>query len=304
MHSYPVFMLNSFSRSGETMLLRALAAHPLIRVAHDLAAQNTNHERRLVGRVRFGGAVAITADDPVLGPTPPPKGAIIVVKNAVWTPEFPCPSFVLARNPFSSILSIGAVDLAKEEALARRWPPVALWKKGPWQKPSPLSLEVREKLSRWSRDIDLMMKPHVTSADAVTGAALLYARKMQNAYDIGGPILRYEDIIKNPEAALRKLIAHFGLPWDDMVLRSHERYKQGEIGHGGIKLWEPMNDRSLDKYRTIPTAEFDKIYAITAAVMQKFGYSVDQNRTVVVGELDDRFGPVLSAAAPMVATAV
>ena len=55
MHRLSVRMLHSFSRSGETMLLRALAAHPMIHVVHDLAASNTPVEQQLASRIRFKG---------------------------------------------------------------------------------------------------------------------------------------------------------------------------------------------------------------------------------------------------------
>ena len=96
--------------------------------------------------------------------------------------------------------------------------------------------------------------------------------------------------MRDPEPPLRKLLRHFDLPWDDRVLKAHENYREGEIGHGGMRLWEPIHDRAGDKYKTLPRVEFDKIYAITAAAMDKFGYGIDAKHNLVVHEpFDDRF---------------
>ena len=62
MHRLSVRMLHSFSRSGETMLLRALAAHPMIHVVHDLAATNTPVEQQLASRICFKGENEIPAN--------------------------------------------------------------------------------------------------------------------------------------------------------------------------------------------------------------------------------------------------
>lgn len=274
------------------MLLRALAGHPMIRVAHDLKAKNTRTEQLLVGRVRYGGAVTIAADDPLLGNDRPPEGGIVVVKNAVWTPDYPCPSIVLSRNPFSVAMSIGALEVAAWEAKLANSLRYRYGRHLGMKTERPAIVEdVREKLDRWSRGIDIRMTQYVNRTDAVTGTAALYQRKMLNAWDSGGPILRYETFVRDPEAPLRKLIAHLGLPWDDMVLRAHERYAEGEIGHGGIRLWEPIHDKSQDKYKSMPLTEFNKIYAITASVMEKFGYAAAPERNLIVNEdFDDRFG--------------
>jgi len=292
MQAYRVYMLNSFSRSGETMLLRALAAHPMIRVAHDLNARNSRLEQALVGRIRNEGAITIGADDPVLGDDRPPEGGVIVVKNAVWTHAFPCPGFVLARNPFSIVTSLAAVEVGAEEE-AERAPLGRLVRRlrgrdFPW---SDAAIDLREKIERWSRGIDARMAPFANRTDPVSAIAVLWARKMLEAHGRGGPILRYETFVHDPEPPLRGLLAWLGLPWDDAVLSAHERYPADAIGHGGIRLGEPITAGSQDKYKAMPLAAFHAIYAMTAGVMRLYGYAAAPERNLIVEDFDDRFDP-------------
>lgn len=282
MHTLSVRMLQSFSRSGETMLLRALAAHPMIHVVHDLAATNTANEQKLASRIRFDGETEIPADDPVLEGREYPPGSIVVLKNAIWTPRFPVESFVLARNPFSVILSIGGFAEREAEARERRRYLTRAWRH--WRKIEVPPTEVREKIERWSTHIDKRMIQFTRAADPVTALAALYTRKMVGAFQTGGPIIRYETFVKNPEPPLRGLLAHFGLRWDERVAKAHEGYAQGEIGHGGIRLWEPIHDRAADSYRKIEPNDIDRIYGLTAAADAAFGYGIDLKRQLLVAE--------------------
>jgi hypothetical protein len=297
-------MLNSFSRSGETALLRALAAHPMIRVVHDLAARNTDEERALASRIRFQGDNLIAADDPLLLGREFPPGSVIVLKNAIWRPRFPCPGFILSRNPFSVVMSVGAFDCRDEEEKERKdhWAHFKRWVKKEEYVPPPVVVDVREKIERWSRHIDKGLKLYLNRADPTTSVAILYARKMLLAHDLGQPILRYETFVKDPEPPLRKLLAYMDLPWSDRVLKSHEDYPEGQVGHGGIRLWEPIHDKSQDKYRTMAPEDFDRLYALTAPALEKFGYAVGPERSVLVRpEFDDRFPALSEAPAPALA---
>lgn len=288
MHRLSVRMLHSFSRSGETMLLRALAAHPMIHVVHDLAATNTPVEQQLASRIRFKGENEIPADDPAFAGRDYPEGSIVVLKNAIWTPRFPVQGFVLARNPFSVILSIGGFSERKFERRERRRVFTHLYRY--LRKIEVPPTEVREKLARWSRHIDPRMAAFVRAAEPVTGLARLYDRKMVGAFQTGDPILRYETFVKNPETPLRALIAHFGLPWDERVVKSHEAYRQGEIGHGGIKLWEPIHGGAVDSYKKIAPPDIDLIYALTAPACASFGYGIDKERQLTIADAPgDRF---------------
>ncbi|MEJ1160412.1 hypothetical protein [Prosthecomicrobium sp. N25] len=273
-------------------MLRALAAHSKIKVAHDLNATNTRAEQKLVSRVRHGGARLIYESDFAAGEPRPPRGGVILVKNAVWISSFAVPSFTLARNPFASITSIGGVEAAADERRIAQNVPLRLWCRirGKELPTTDVVVDVREKIGRWARGMDKHLFPYVTRTDPIAALAALYARKMGYAYECGGPILRYENFVKNPEPVLRRLISYFGLEWEDAVLRSHEKYQPGEIGHGGIKLWEPIHDKSADKYKRMSLRDFYRIYSMTADVLWRFGYAVDKEKVVSVEHVhNERF---------------
>ncbi len=91
----------------------------------------------------------------------------------------------------------------------------------------------------------------------------------------GLPFVRYENFVSDPEQYLRKIVAHLGLSWDDKVLKSHEAYAEGQTGHGGIKLWKPINQGSNEKYQKLTAQQRAHIYGISWEVLSRYGYEWD-----------------------------
>jgi len=92
----------SFSRCGETLMLRCLNAHPDIHVVHNLKAPPESKEDfglfRLLQKYE---PATIERDNAIVQAAGVGNAKIIVVKNAVWEHAHPFEGFVLARNAFS-----------------------------------------------------------------------------------------------------------------------------------------------------------------------------------------------------------
>jgi hypothetical protein len=249
MREYPIYQMSSFSRSGETLMLRCLNAHRDIEVVHQIREPESKEDTQLWANLLGNPTQAIAADDPLIAHRKPSASAIFVLKNAVWNHHAPRKGFILVRNPFSVAVS------------SNRHLPAAA--------DDPLQ---RQKHVRWCRTIDPHMLPFVQKAPNLISWLALYSRKMMHDYRSGLPIVRYEEFVQNPERMLRKIVAHLGLEWDPHVLESHLDYKEGDLGHGGIKLWSPIHTGSTEKYKKLPRERLSTIYSLTCEVLTAYGY--------------------------------
>ena len=107
------------------------------------------------------------------------------------------------------------------------------------------------------------MLPYLRQVDNLTGFSLLYTRNMTRAHASGMPSVHYERFVAGPEGMVARTLERLGLDWDDRVMRAHEDYEEGQIGHGGFKLWRPIHRDSLHSYRELPAEDLDRIYALT-----------------------------------------
>ena len=244
----------SFSRSGETLMQRCLNAHPDIEVVHQINEPDMPADRALFRTLKRRENATIDSNDPLIQHRKMKQGSIVLLKNAVWTHQYARQGFVLIRNPFSLVAS----------ALRENPPP---------QKVKSQRLQQ----IRWARGIDPFLIPMMNASPTLLGFLALYTRKMLQDRRENLPFVRYEDFITNPELWLRKIVSHLDLPWSDRVLKSHEHYGQGTKGHGGIKLWKPINSKSSDKYKLLSQKTIAKTYGVTHEVLQQYGYVWDGN---------------------------
>lgn len=250
MTSHPVFQMSSFSRSGETLMQRCLQAHPDIEVVHQIREPDLPEDLELFKKLRFNGPDTIAADDPILAHRQLSPKAVLLLKNAVWSHRGERRGFILIRNPFSVVVSAYR-HTANPQSEAHQ----------------------RAQQLRWCQTIDRHMKPFVEKTDNLTSWLALYTRKMMHDRRSGLPFVRYEDFVTDPEQTLRKIVAHLGLDWSPRVLESHLDYKEGEVGHGNIKLWQPIHTGSTDKYKSLAPEVTSQVYSLTSEVLRAYGYS-------------------------------
>jgi hypothetical protein len=92
-------------------------------------------------------------------------------------------------------------------------------------------------------------------------------------------VLRYEDLVLQPERCLRELLEWLGEPWSDKVLQHH--IVQTERGvkqraEGGSRIDEPIDTSRIDKWtRTLDDSQRRKVARRLRRLGRFFGYSMD-----------------------------
>jgi len=87
--------------------------------------------------------------------------------------------------------------------------------------------------------------------DEVADYYIAYRRMMDHWHAVmPGVILdvRYEDLVADPEAQCRRLLAHCGLPWEDQVLDFH-RSKKASTTASAMQVRRPIYKSSVQKWR-------------------------------------------------------
>jgi hypothetical protein len=250
--THRILHMASFSRSGETLFLRCLDAHPAIHVVHQIRLKDRDCDLDLFKFLMNYEYTEIESNHPLVKKCGVPKGATIVLKNAVWTHQFPFNGFVLVRNPFSVIQSFKITSESADKFKSRK-----------------------KQLNRWASDIDPILIPAINHIDNYESVSALYNRKMGPLACSGLPIVSYEKFVSNPQETLFSLITKLQIDWDSSVLESHLKYHHGEYGHGQIKLWEPIHSASLNSWKKLPEQILSRIYGITWNTLQTYGYKFD-----------------------------
>lgn len=251
--NHRIYHMHSFSRSGETLLLRCLNAHPNIHVVHQINAEDKPEDIALHNFLKDYKEKVIPHEHPLVEEASVKNEDVILLKNAAWANSYEHNGFILARNPFAVANSFKMVD-ENERRHKRR----------------------KRQYRRWAKGIDKNLVPFVNDEeDSFVNFSVLYAAKMGDAVELNQEIIYYEDFVINPEASLRKICSVLQVEWDSSVLKSHELYSEGEYGHGGIPLWKDIHSGSLHSYKKLPQADIYKIYGVTRSVIKKLGYKFD-----------------------------
>ncbi|OGW76815.1 MAG: hypothetical protein A3J52_02635 [Omnitrophica bacterium RIFCSPHIGHO2_02_FULL_49_9] len=92
-------------------------------------------------------------------------------------------------------------------------------------------------------------------------------------------ILRYEELLKEPECAMKNVLRPIGVGWSPEVLR-HEKHHAGKRYDGGTSGDKPLEiNRSAFTHDLNPD-EIQKINAICHTEMMKLGYAVEENKAL------------------------
>lgn len=245
-----ILHMASFARSGETVLLRTLAAHPAIKVVHQLMTPDTDEDIRLFHYLLDYEPLTISSSHEKVVHKALQPGQKLLLKNGVWTHPYPFKGFVLVRNPFSVIASLLRYAESHQESIEHQ----------------------KQRLLRWADRIDPSLLPDIGATDLIEGYARLYVSKMLPLADKGLPILRYEDFVTDSRSSLEALCADLDLRFDESLLRAHEGYPDQMIGHGGCRLWEPISSRSNRSDGGLPRETVDKIRRIAEPALKAYHY--------------------------------
>lgn len=261
----PIFHIASMARSGETVLLRSLAAHSRIQIVHNLEKQETENSIRLFNYLKNSQDDKIGAKNKYAKHCCLKKGEILLLKQGVWEHKYDFNGIILSRNPISIFASLKVYD---EDGFGNG---------NDWQRT--WLLRNTERLSRWLKDIDAKLLYGFDKLSPIDQFCLFYNRRMGGLIKTNKPILYYENFVENPEKELRFLISEMGLQFENAVLKSHKKFKKGEEGHGKNDLSQPIKPDSLLKYKAVITKEeFQEINEKTSNVSKLYGYNVNWNK--------------------------
>ena len=246
-----ILYMNSFSRSGETLMLRTLHAHRDLCVLHQLlhAREETEHQYNVFKEVkrRTPDTIELSAEEKnAVGARDKP---VLVVKNAIFEVPRPHYGFVLVRNPFSVYASYRKLMGGVENP--------------------------RIQMKRWAQNIDGELLPIVEFGGFLEGFCALYARKMGALLNSGLPVIRYEDLVSHPERSLRALLGALQLEWDENVLHAHEAYPAGKKGHAGTDLSAPISSSNHDLLPELEEWERARVYSYVSGIARQYGYRFD-----------------------------
>ncbi|MDY0106263.1 MAG: hypothetical protein RBS27_06290 [Giesbergeria sp.] len=244
--------MGSFARSGETLLLRCLHAHPALHVVHQISEHDRPEDVALFQFLTTYPHTSIAHDHPLIQRAGIAPGKVLIVKYAVWIHAHPFNGFVLARNPLSVAKSLDGYAKANAEPM----------------------LVQQARLTRWAHGIDAALAPAVAQLPCRDSTAMLYNRKMLPLAESGLPVLRYEDLTRDPHTSLRWLLQQLELPWDSAVEQSHTAYAEGQYGHGGIALWKPIHPETTLPCTGLSEIDVARIQGYAWPTMARLGYRV------------------------------
>jgi len=243
----PIFHMASMARSGETLILRTLEAHPQIHISHNLNQVDTKKEAKSYKFFKNFKKKSIRANHPIINNIKLSKNSIIIVKQGTWKHKHPFDGFILSRNPASIYASLRTYDTDELGSnLDKNW------------------LQNEKRLIKWLKDIDPKLIDNLLEKKPIEQFCMFYNLRMRNLYKTGLPIIYYEKFVTNPKRELKKILSILNTTYDESILLSHNKYSKKDIGHGKNRLDMPINSSSIEKYKSILTKnEFDIIAELT-----------------------------------------
>ena len=263
----PIVHIASMARSGETVLLRALAAHSRIHIVHNLEQRDELHSARLFEHLKSYSKTRISRRHSLVQPYSPKRGDVLVVKQGVWEHRYPFNGIILSRNPIAIYASLRTYDAPSDTSGSVDLDD--LWHHN------------TQRLTRWMRDIDKDLVTSIEQSSPINQFCLFYNRRMGALLELGLPIINYENLVTDPRHTLNQVTSEMGLPFDESMLLSHTSYSGGTEGHGKADMSQPLNNASLKKYTQVLTkAEFSHISDACAHVASRYGYKLEWDRIV------------------------
>lgn len=272
----PLFIIGT-ERSGSNLLRLILDAHPGIVVPHPPhLVRYFLRLQSLYGDLGNDARFAALVGDML---------ALVAAHIHPW-PWMPTAADVLARAPERSVFG---VYLAVHEALR------AHSGKGRWGCKSTFMVEhieaVRARcpgarflwLFRDARDVAASSKESVFSAFTPALSARLWLRQQEAALAAEGPDMlrvRYEDLVADPEASVRRICAFLDEPFHAGMLQwfaGEEASRSAALSESWANTAAPMQVSRLRRYRRdLDDAEVGDVEEEAGAMLAELGYPLDQ----------------------------
>ena len=256
-NSVPIVHVASMARSGETVFLRSLNAHPQIYNLVNLQEKDNEAETQLFRFLQHYEFKQIDRSHPLMEDLKLKSNQTLLIKQGVWEHKYPFDGVILVRNPISVYASMVSYNASSPEEFQAR-------KKA-----------LTRNCKRWLRDIDHQLLDSFNSLNVIEQFCAFYNRRMYPLSQLGLPIVHYEEFCLRPEPYLKAVLSSFSLNYQESVAQSHLNYSEEQTGHGLIQLAEPINPKSLNKWQKyISEDEFNIIAALTYNTWNAFGYKI------------------------------
>jgi len=158
-------------------------------------------------------------------------------------------------------------------------------------------------LVRDPRDVALSWKRSPGHPGGVGEAAQMWVKEQRQALHfialreaIGRPvsIIRYEELVSQPDDTLKRLSSELKLEFDELMLRFHERKearRSASLMSGWSNLEKPLLENNTGKYSgALSAREIRKVEAIAGVPMKQLGYlsSAVPKRSTVPDDLSGK----------------
>jgi hypothetical protein len=131
----------------------------------------------------------------------------------------------------------------------------------------------------WKKSTNLARRFPTWREDPVTTAALWWSWLVRLGREDGGPLgpdlyheLRYEALIRDPEAACRTLCEFLNVSYDDAMLHFHEGRTKSQPGLDAKKAWLPVTPGLRDWRTQMPAADVERFEATVGGLLEDLGY--------------------------------
>lgn len=254
----PIAHVASMARSGETLLLRCLSQHSRLRVVHNLSKVDQAYELALFEFLQSYQPNSISKTHALVKPYQLRRGQQLVLKQGVWRHPHPFDGIVLARNPIAIFASLRQYDV---QATGKPWQ--AVWHLN------------EARMTRWLGDIAPDALDGFESLGPVDQFARFYNVRMTQLLETKKQMIRYEDLVFNPQQNLEKIATELDVDFEPATLHSHQGYQADAEGHGQNNLGQPISTKSVFKYLDVLSeAEFDQLATKVDSVARMAGYQL------------------------------
>jgi len=221
-----VVHMASLARSGETLMLRTLAAHPAVHVVHDLHPTNSDAETKLFQLLRVWPLATL----PRWQASVAPGVQVLLVKQGVYAMRGPFQGFGLLRNPYAAFSSLWSYD-AK---LAGETPGAAI-NLHHWQQ------RRLPRLIAWADPtLPALVPALLAEQDPVQQFLAFWQARVAQVLRQCRTVVLYEDLVRDAQPVLEQVCRAAGLAFDPALLNAHQRFRPGQRGHGGMDLGQPI----------------------------------------------------------------
>jgi hypothetical protein len=259
----------SMARSGETMLLNTLNKHSRIKIAGQL--EDTIEGQRRLKLFKTWELSYIDTAHPLFADLGLNESDIVIIKQGIWEHPWAFEGFILVRNPvsiYASLMRYDHVALRSLEGIlhylgmssAKRRLKGNYWR-----------------FYRWFRDVDIDLYDRLDSLNVLDLFCCFYNRRMGRLLDLGLPVVHYEHLVSEPEAALDKLCSMISVPFESGMLD----VRSSKVGHGKNDLGRAISDISLYQVDNLRVSEINQVLTKTCSTWRRYGYELQDGRLVL-----------------------